>query len=77
MIAREQRTCEDVSDFLRRLQRRLGISTQGEMAEQVGLTESTYKARLRNPARFSLEELWRVQRVGRRAGMELAEVKLL
>lgn len=73
----EQRRCEAISDFLRRLQRRLQISTQGEMARELGLTESTYKARLKNPSKFTIIDLWNIQTVGRRAGMEFKEVGFL
>lgn len=73
----EKHRCEAVSDFLRRLQRRLEIRTQGEMAKTLFMSESRYKARLRDPSKLSLEELWLIQTVGRRAGLELKEVQLL
>lgn len=75
MAPADKRRCEDLSDFLRRLQRRLSIRTQGEMAEQLHMTESTYKARLCDPRRLTLTELWQIERVARRAEMTLPEVR--
>ena len=72
----QMRKEEQISDFLRRLQRRLGIRTQGEMAGQLHMTESTYKARLRDPSRMSFAEWWQIERVARRADLEIPEVLL-
>ena len=67
----EMRKGEEIADFLRRLQRRLQIPTQGKMAEALHMSESTYKARLKNPSRLTLEDLWQIERMARRANFEM------
>lgn len=71
----DKRRCEAISDFLRLLQRRLAIPSQGAMARELGMTEGTYKMRLRDPRRMTLTELWSVERVARRVGLTLPEVR--
>lgn len=75
MSPNDKRRCEAISDFLRLLQRRLAIPTQGAMAKELGMTEGTYKMRLHDPRRMTLTELWSVERVARRAGLTLPEVR--
>lgn len=69
--------CENLSQFLRLAQRRLQIRTQGEMAAALGMSESTYKARLKDPSELKVRDLWIILRVGKRAGLDLKEVEIL
>ena len=70
MKSREiERREEWLADSLRRAQRRLGIRTQDEFAEQIGMTRSTYQNRLREPGTTTLNELWRIEAAFRHAGM--------
>lgn len=72
----ERKASENISDFLRRLQRRLSISTQGAMAVQLGMTESTYKKRLKHPDQLTIGDWWQIERVAIRADMKMPEVRL-
>ena len=72
----ERRKTDEISDFLRCLQRRLSISTQGIMAGQIGMTESTYKKRLKHPDQLTFDDWWQIERMAIRAGMKLPEVRL-
>lgn len=72
----ERKASENISDFLRRLQRRLSISTQGAMAGQLGMTESTYKKRLKHPDQLTIGDWWQIERVAIRADMKMPEVRL-
>lgn len=64
------RRLERLTDFMRRLQRRLGLDTQKDMARELGMSRSTYCLRLRNPEDMRLEELLAVIAAARHAGME-------
>ena len=64
-------------DLMYATQRRLGIRTQKRMAEQMGMTEGTYKQRLSSPGGIRLTELWALEDVCRHAGMELDPAKIL
>ena len=72
----ERRKSEELSNFLRILQRRLSISTQGIMASQIGMTESTYKKRLKHPDQLTTRNWWQIERMAIRAGMKVPEVLL-
>lgn len=60
-----------LTDAMRSIQRRLGIRTQGEMAREMQMKESTYKLRLRYPGRMTLSEQRRLRVLGQRAHMDL------
>lgn len=68
---------EDIVTFLRILQKRLGLSTQGKMAKELGMTESYYKSRLKDPTKLTIREQLNIYTVGKRAGMDFSEVKIL
>lgn len=72
----ERRKTNEISDFLRTLQRRLSISTQGIMASQLGMTESTYKKRLKYPNKLTVDDWWQIERMAIRADMKMPEVLL-
>ena len=63
-----------LTDAMRSIQRRLGIRTQGEMAREMQMKESTYKLRLRSPGRMTLSEQRRLRVLGQRAHMDLGDL---
>ena len=65
-----ERRLEKLTDFMRRLQRRLRLSTQADMARALGMKESTYKHRLRCPEEMRMCEITQLAVVARRAEME-------
>ena len=73
----EKHRCEALEMFLRQLQKRLGIRTQGDMAKELGMSESTYKARLRDPRHLDVGDLWIIDKVAHRVGLDLKEVSFL
>ena len=77
----KSRAFETRENYLRDLmysaQRKLGIRTQKRMAEEMGMTEGTYKDRLQNPGGMRMNELWSLAAVCRHAGMEIEPGKIV
>lgn len=65
-MKREDRLRED----LMILRHRMGL-TIPQFAQAVGIPEGTLKSRLRNPGDFRLSEVWRINRVGERHGINI------
>lgn len=60
---------EAVRDAMRKLQRRMNMGRQDDMAHELGMPVSTYKYKLRDPRRFSVGDMWNIEAVARRAGL--------
>lgn len=54
------------------LRERMGVSVL-QLAKLSGIPEGTLKGRLRNPGKFRLEELWRLENVARTYDINLLE----
>lgn len=52
------------------LRHRTGL-TVPQFARRIGMTESTFKSRCRNPATFRLSELWALEILGEAHGVSL------
>lgn len=55
--------------MMRKLQRRMALSRQEDMAHELGMPTSTYKYKLKDPRRFSVGDMWNIESVARRAGL--------
>ena len=61
---------EYIGAVMRLTQRKLGLKTQGQMADRLGMSESTYKNRLRRPGELRLQEIWKLIEVCKSARVE-------
>jgi len=59
-----------IGAVMRLTQRKLGLNTQGQMANRLGMSEATYKNRLRRPGDMRMHEIWKLISVCKQAGVE-------
>lgn len=52
------------------LRRRMGL-TVPQFAKRLGLTESTFRNRYRNPATFRMSDVWTMERYGEQHGISI------
>lgn len=65
-MKREDRARENIMI----LRHRMGLTVQ-QFADRLGLTESTFRNRYRQPGTFRLQDIWTMDRLGEQYGISI------